>query len=426
MIRFLLKGILRDRSRSLFPFLVVTAGVFLTVVVHCYIKGAETSVIRLNASLLSGHVKVMTRGYAKEADQVPNDLGLSGVNSLLQGLEKRFPNYFWTPRIRFGGLLDIPDENGETRSQGPVVGTAVDMLSAESPEIKLLDLKNALVRGRLPERSKEMLISDEFAQKLGVNPGERATLISSTMFGSMSLANLIVAGTIRFGASAMDRTAIVADLSDIQSALDMKECAGEILGFSRDGVYRQEEADRMVAAFSPRQAASPDADDLTPVMLTLRDQPGMGAMINRLAYATGLIVGVFVVALSLVLWNAGLLGSLRRYGEIGVRLAMGENKGHLYRSLLAESLIIGFLGTVAGTFLGLALSYYLQVKGINISSMVRNAAMMIPSVLYSQITPFSYVIGFFPGLLASLLGTAISGVGIFRRQTAQLFKELEA
>jgi len=425
MIRFLFKGILRDRSRSLFPFLVVTAGVFLTVVVYCYIKGAETSIIRLNASLLSGHVKVMTRGYAKEADQVPNDLGLSGVKSLIQDLEKRFPKYFWTPRIRFGGLLDIPDEKGETRSQGPVVGTAVEMLSAESPEIKLLDLEHALVRGRLPERSKEMLISDDFARKLGVNPGERATLISSTMFGSMSLTNLIVAGTIRFGASAMDRTAIVADLADIQDALDMKNMAGEILGFSKDGLYRQKDVDGLAASFTPLQAASPDADDFSPVMLTLRDQPGMGAMINRLAYATGLIVGVFVVALSLVLWNAGLLGSLRRYGEIGVRLAIGEHKGHVYRSLIYESLMTGLLGTVAGTFLGLALSYYLQVKGINISSMVRNAAMMIPTVLHSQITPFSYIIGFIPGLLATLLGTAISGVGIYKRQTAQLFKELE-
>jgi putative ABC transport system permease protein len=57
--------------------------------------------------------------------------------------------------------------------------------------------------------------------------------------------------------------------------------------------------------------------------------------------------------------------------------------------------------------------------------MVRNAAMMIPTVLYSQVTPFAYLIGFIPGLLATLLGTSISGRGIYKRQTAQLFKELE-
>jgi putative ABC transport system permease protein len=51
--------------------------------------------------------------------------------------------------------------------------------------------------------------------------------------------------------------------------------------------------------------------------------------------------------------------------------------------------------------------------------------MMIPTVLHSQVTPFAYVIGCIPGLLATLLGTSISGRGIYKRQTAQLFKELE-
>jgi putative ABC transport system permease protein len=35
------------------------------------------------------------------------------------------------------------------------------------------------------------------------------------------------------------------------------------------------------------------------------------------------------------------------------------------------------------------------------------------------------LIGFLPGLLATLLGSALSGVGIYKRKTAQLFKELE-
>jgi putative ABC transport system permease protein len=36
------------------------------------------------------------------------------------------------------------------------------------------------------------------------------------------------------------------------------------------------------------------------------------------------------------------------------------------------------------------------------------------------------VIGFVPGLLATGLGTAISGMGVYKRQTAALMKELEA
>jgi putative ABC transport system permease protein len=94
--------------------------------------------------------------------------------------------------------------------------------------------------------------------------------------------------------------------------------------------------------------------------------------------------------------------------------------------MIQESLLIGFLGSAVGTGLGLALSSYLEVTGIDISSLMRNAAIMVPSRLRFQITPAAYFIGFIPGLLATLLGTLISGRGIYKRQTAQLFKEFEA
>ena len=80
--------------------------------------------------------------------------------------------------------------------------------------------------------------------------------------------------------------------------------------------------------------------------------------------------------MSIVLWNAGLMGSLRRYGEIGVRLAIGEDKGHLYRAMIVESILIGTVGSVIGTALGVLFSYYLQVHGIDISSMMKNASML--------------------------------------------------
>jgi putative ABC transport system permease protein len=136
-------------------------------------------------------------------------------------------------------------------------------------------------------------------------------------------------------------------------------------------------------------------------------------------------MSVFLLAMSIVLWNAGLTGSLRRYGEIGVRLAIGEDKRHIYYSMLAESLMIGVTGSIIGTALGLAFAYYMQVKGFNIEGMLKNNSIMIDNIVRAQVTPLSYIVGFLPGILATLCGTALSGVGIYKRQTSQLFKELE-
>ncbi len=160
-------------------------------------------------------------------------------------------------------------------------------------------------------------------------------------------------------------------------------------------------------------------------MGTLRTTSGLDEYLNLVGVFSNVIIGIFVFAMSIVLWNAGLTGSLRRYGEIGVRLAVGEDKRHIYLSLLAESLMIGFIGSLAGTAVGLAIAYYGQVKGLDIGSVLRDSSMMLPNVVRARITPFTYVIGFLPGMLATFLGTAISGIGIYKRQTSELFKELE-
>ena len=99
MIRFLIKGLLRDRSRSLFPVLMVSAGVFLTVILHTWMYGVLSDFFNTNAQFDTGHVKIMTRAYKEMADQAPNDLAFLGVDKLLKLLRAREKNMIWTPRL---------------------------------------------------------------------------------------------------------------------------------------------------------------------------------------------------------------------------------------------------------------------------------------------------------------------------------------
>jgi putative ABC transport system permease protein len=73
----------------------------------------------------------------------------------------------------------------------------------------------------------------------------------------------------------------------------------------------------------------------------------------------------------------------------------------------------------------LGFSYLLQTQGIDIGAMMKNASMMVSNVMRAKVTPVSYLIGFIPGFGATFLGTSISSIGIYRRQTSQLMKELE-
>lgn len=424
MIRFLIKGLLRDKSRSRLPIIVVAIGVMLTVFMHAYITGFMGDTIEMNARFTHGHLKVMTKAYAENMNQNPNDLALLNVDELLENLSNKYSNLTWVPRIQFGGLIDSPDKNGETREQGPAFGLALDFLSKGSVEVERLNIEKSLVKGSSINEPGEVLLSELFAQKLGVGVGDEVTFIGSTMYGSMAFYNFIVAGTVTFGVEQLDRGAVIVDIEDARFALDMENAAGEIVGFFNDGFYNNDEAIELAKSFNAEYTSTDD--EYAPVMKTLSQQGGMGQYVMLAEVWTVYISMIFVFAMALVLWNAGLLGGLRRYGEFGIRLAMGEEKRHVYNTLIYESIAVGVIGTFVGTGFGLLFSWLLQTYGIDISGMMEGASMMMPSVIKARITSATYYVGFIPGLLSTVIGAALAGVGIFKRKTSQLFKELEA
>jgi putative ABC transport system permease protein len=365
----------------------------------------------------------MTRAYAENKDQLPNDLALLDVSELISKLKSEFSNVEWTPRIKFGGLIDVPDDNGETRAQGPTSGLALDLLSNESSEIKRMNIESSLVSGRLPRSPNEAILGDDFAKKLDLKLGDQFTYFGTTMNGSMTFQNFTVSATIKFGTAAMDKGAVIIDLSAAQSMLDMEDGAGELLGFLGSGVYQHDVATSMSADFESKFGS--ESDEFAPVMLPLKKQNNLEGMIDYSETMSSIFVFIFIMAMSVVLWNTGLLGGLRRYQEFGIRLALGESKSHIYMSLITEAVLIGIAGSIVGTIIGLAATYYLQVVGIDITAYMKNISMIMPSVIRAKVTPDLFFIGFIPGVLAMVFGTMLAGIGIYKRETANLFKELE-
>lgn len=423
MLKFLYKGIIRDRGRSLLPVVVVTIGVFFVVFLDGFISGMVSNMTKMTANFETGHLKVMTRAYSENEDQKPNDLALLDVDNLLGGLKTEFPNINWNPRISYGGLLDIPNENGETKAQGPVSGSAYDILSSESKEVERMGLEKALVQGNLIQNKGEILISYDFAQNYNVKPGDEVTFFGSTMYGAMSFMNYTVAGIVKFGTGVLDKGAVILDISDARILLDMDGAASEILGFLPEEKYNREAAENIKIEFNRQY--SDENDEYSPVMLQLADQNMMNQTLAYTEYMTVIMVFLLVLALSIVLWNTGLLGGIRRYNEFGIRLALGESKGHIYRTLITESLLIGCIGSVFGTILGLLICSALSKHGIDYGAMMENLSMMVDPVIKAEVRPRMFYIGFIPGVISMLIGTALAGRVVYKRNTAMLFKELD-
>lgn len=422
MIKFLFKGLLRDKSRSLLPIIVVSIGVMITVFLQSYLNGIFNDSIESTAKFSSGHVKVMTSAYKNNQSQMPNDYAILNAGEVLKKLRHDYPDMTWTDRIQFGGMLDAPDSLGNTRSQGNVMGMGLHLIGS-GDEINRMDLKSKLLSGKLPAAKGDILVTDELCRKMNLRLGDKVTLMSGTMYGDMAMYNFTISGIIHFGTGALDRGLVVADIADVRTALDMEDAAGEILGFFNDSPYDNKRAVALADGFN---ASNTKADDQ--FSLAMSAMSAIGGMDFLIAYSENaqfIIIFIFVFAMSVVLWNAGLVAGLRRYGEFGLRLAIGENKHEIYRSLIGEALLTGFIGSVIGIALGLLLSYPMQKYGIDTSGMMQNSNMMLPTVFRSQINTTTYYIGFIPGVLSTVIGALLAGIGVYKRQTASLFKELE-
>ena len=423
MIKFIIKGILRDKSKSLIPIAVISVGVMVTVVMYGFLEGVFSDVINQNAKLDTGHVKIMTKPYAKNKEQLPNDLALLEIKELIDSLNLNYPDLIWTPRIKFGGIMDVPDASGNTKSQGPGMGLAMSIQNKESGELQRLQLKKSLNKGRLPKRSGEIILSDDYATKLNIAPGEKITFFGTTMEGSMVFQSFEMTGTVRFGSPLLDKGTFIIDISDAQNMLDMENGTGELLGYFKDNRYDDQKALIISENFNTKFNES--KDEYAPMMLTLKDQNGLRESLNMGDAFSGIFIFIFILAMSLVLWNTGLIGGLRRYNEFGIRLALGESKNNVFKLLLIEASVIGTIGSIIGTILGVIFCYYLQEVGIDISEDTANSTIIMPSVMRAYVTPNLFFIGFIPGLFSMLFGTALAGRGIYKRETARLFKELE-
>lgn len=422
MLRFLLKGVFRDRHRYLFPLLIVSSGVLIMVFMLALINGYMDSFTRANAGFDTGHLKVVTRAYSDLLAQKPYDLGFLDVQSEHNEWKARYPELNWVQRIHFGALLGVPAQGDSLLEQGEVICFGIDLISSNR-ERKLMSLDRSLRQGKMPVQESEILISDNAFKRLNLNLGDEILLFGSDVDGALCSSRFSVCGTLSFGTEMLDRGALVADLSAARKMLNMEGGAAEILGFFRSGEYDREAATRIKDDFNGM--FSDPEDEFSPVMLSMEDQNNMGYIMAMLDQVMAIFSFVFIIILGIVLWNSGLMNGIRRYGEFGVRLAMGESKLHIYKTLILESASVGIIGSAAGIMLGLLLSAYFNLHGMDASVFSRNSTLLSEDIIYTSIDLPAALAGFIPGILSTILGSALAGLAVFKRQTAQLFKELE-
>ena len=432
MIAFLFRGILRDKSRFLFPFSIVAIGVTLVITLVGFMEGVFMGMIDMTANLDAGHLRLVNKPFYDEEHLRPLDRSLAAQSETLNWLKKNSPEKTrWSPRIRWGALLDVPDKNGNTVSQTPIVGMALDLKDKKSLELKRLRLEESLIDGKIPEQDKEMLMGDQLAKTLNIELNQAVTLLGQSFDGGLVMDNYRVVGLVKFGVSAMDKKMVLIDLADAQDSFYMEDMITDWLGFlpAQYSLSDYEAIKKNMKQPLSKLIEMPPkswAEDDQAILLTIRDQQNIGAIADKFNIIKGFVVGIFTFLMMLVLWNAGILNGIHRYGEMGLRLAFGESHWRVIFNTGIEGLFVGVLGTLAGCIFGGVLAWFLQEVGINMGDSFAQSGLMINDVVRARLTTGAFIQGVIPGIFASVAGNLIASIAIFKRTESNLFRELEA
>ncbi|MDT8273063.1 MAG: FtsX-like permease family protein, partial [Desulfomonilia bacterium] len=144
-------------------------------------------------------------------------------------------------------------------------------------------------------------------------------------------------------------------------------------------------------ALSPEEVATAieDAAGDNEVETWHQIMPAVSDMLKTFHGTSKLFLGIFFLAAALGVLNTMLMATYERIPEFGLLKAIGSSPWRILRDVLAETFVLGVIGSLIGGLLGTGVSLYFQVHPIDLSGFAEGfstAGIAINSLWYAELT----------------------------------------
>ena len=281
-------------------------------------------------------------------------------------------------------LLADPQAAADIKSLGGrISGGAVCYLDGEAvffpfiglePSFDPLGLGKLLeAGGKLPKPgSRQAIISQALANRLGIKTGDSLTAITQTQHGSSNGITFTISGLLSPAAEQFKGPFMFIDLATAQRFTQLNDGATNLL------VQLSEHADPQasLAAIAKRLPA----DGHLVAQPWDRTSATYGLIVLGEVIYNFVCVFFFILA-STVMINTMLMVVLERSREIGTLAALGMDRGVIQRLFLVESAILGGIGAAIGCLVGCVVSLVLGAVGIDFTQAMQGMSLEMASVL---------------------------------------------
>ena len=345
------RNIWRNPRRTILTVCAITFASVLLVFMLSFQFGSYETMINTSVKISTGHLQIQAEKYLEKKSirfVIPEPRAVADIVDHIPEVAA------YTFRGQAFSLISSKD-----RTYGVVVTGIDPQKEANVSRIKKLvhtgnflaaDDVNQAVVGRL------------LAKNLRVTIGDELTLLGQGRDGSIAATVVQVKGIFSSGIDAFDRSAMQIPLAAFQDTFSMDGAVHEVVVIAKSLAHISGIKAKLQAGLSVLNSAKPlKTLDWQELMPGLRQAIEMDLVSGLIFY------GLLIIVVAFSILNTFLMAIFERTKEFGVMMAIGTTPRRLTKVLLIESMAMTLIGIIAGIILGIGITYYFQVHGIDFS-----------------------------------------------------------
>ena len=400
MFKLALRGMMRNRRRSLMTLLAIAFGFSAIALFAGYTHNIYDGLGRqsIHGEML-GHLTLYKKGMRKEGKLDPERYLLTAqeVEAISKLVKEEEHVKLVAPRLGMSGLISNGRASTIFIAEGIEPEAVLKLREGSLTEKERNSGMFDNMRMRLDkDRPEVVCLSEGLAEMLHLKEGEQAQVLVNTLGGQANAADVSLGKSFNTGnAGSNDKFAFVS-LALARSLLDAQGRAQRLTILLDNTSQTEPMRDRLQAKL---KAAGFDVEILTWQELSdfYNQVHGMFDMIFGFIFSIVLTVVVMSVA------NSMSMTVIERTREIGTLRAIGLKRSGVIRLFTMESMLLSLLGCVTGLLIALLVRW--GVNAANISYIPPNSASPVPLLVDLDVgrTIFTFILMGIVGTLAAYM-----------------------
>jgi len=374
-MKIALRNLLRYRRRTFFTLGLIAVGMIFVLVFVSVTAWFKDMMVRNITDSYLGHIQIHAKGYVDSIENLPLQLNLrpQQVAMIEQALKANPAIEAYSKRIKFGGAFSNFEQTTNIRING------VDPEAEIQTEPLLLPRLINGERGSISLSRGKILVPDLLARGLGVKAGDTVVVVATNRDGSVNGKTFVIGGILSSATGPGGRDGYI-HIDDARDLLRMTEPEVSEIAIR---IKNLSDLQRVSGALQSKLIATEGLKDIE--IHTWEKLSPFATVVQMIDVMTFFLKLMLVSVVLIGIMNVMIMAVYERIREIGTIAAMGTPPRRILYLFLYEGLMLGTLGALLGTAVGVALILALNSFKITFSFGQQTGLVLTPTIAFSQV-----------------------------------------